>query len=418
MFICQMAPGWKHFMVVFPIRRFLHPFVSLLAGVAALGWSVSAHAAAKEKPVASVPPAKEPVEAGHPGPWGKLEISTIYIEAPDDLLEAVQRPNSIPIWNFPDGTEKELRELFTKAGLASAVQERILDPKRMLKQGSLLAVFPPIEDLKAMTQDARSIIYPELAKSELNEFHANPIYIVGGNVDEWLRETKLRPALQNLIRTMTWRSGSALVFSDLRTLLSQAESDAEVRHIFKTTTRRRTLLVRLKIDPTSDMKSLTAYWTAGGRSLDVVPMLEAAAERGCETEIDITHLLPPIPRRRLYTYPTMDLAVRGRMPDCHWTSLNFFELSVKDYFLDLRLAANRVMQGYEKINPPYGLGDILLFLNDKGNAVHSCVYIADNIVFTKNGENTLSPWLLKRLSDVEEIYKRQPDWPVQGYRKL
>ena len=62
----------------------------------------------------------------------------------------------------------------------------------------------------------------------------------------------------------------------------------------------------------------------------------------------------------------MDLAVRGRMPDCHWTPLNFFELSVKDYFLDLRLAANRVLQGYEKINPPYGLGDILLFLNDKG----------------------------------------------------
>ena len=178
------------------------------------------------------------------------------------------------------------------------------------------------------------------------------------------------------------------------------------------------MLVRLKVDPNSDMKSIISYWTAGGRSLDVLPMLEAAGSRGVETEIDITHLLPAIPRRRLYTYPTMDLAVRGRMPDCHWTSLNFFELSPKDYFLDLRLAANHVMQGFEKISPPYGLGDVLLFMNPEGNAVHSCVYVADNIVFTKNGENTLSPWLLKRLSDVEEIYKRAPDWPVQVFRKL
>ena len=378
------------------------------------------HAPAKEKP-ASTPtpnPNRVVVEEGRPGPWGKLETSSMYIEAPDNLLDSVQRPNSVPVWHFPGGTETALRQLFTKAGLAPAVQERILDPKRRIQQGAVLSVFPPIDDLQALTQESRSIVYPELGKSELNEFHANPIYIVGGDVDEWLRETNLRPKLQDLIRKMTWRTGSALAFSDLRTLLSQAESDEEVRHIFKTTTRRRTLMVQLKVGPNSDLKALIAYWSAGGRSLDIVPMLEAAASRGCETEIDITHLLPPIPRRRLYTYPTLDLAAKGRMPDCHWTSLNFFELSMKDYFLDLRLAANRVIQGYEKVSPPYRLGDVLLYLNPAGNAVHSCVYIADNIVFTKNGENSLSPWLLKRQSDIDEIYKRGADWPVQGFRKL
>ena len=379
---------------------------------------MTAAVVSKEKPAANTAPAKEQVEAGHPGPWGELEISSMYIEAPDYLLDTVQRPNSIPIWNFPGGTESSLRELFTKAGLAKAMQDRILDPKRRLQQGSLLAVFPPIDDLQAIPQEARSLIYLELAKSELNEFHANPIYIVGGSVDEWLRETGLRPKLQDLIRRMTWHTGSALAFSDLRTLLSQAESDTEVRHIFKTTTRRRTLLVRLKVGPGSDLKSLISYWSAGGRSLDIVPMLEAAGGRGCETEIDITHLLPAIPRRRLYTYPTLDLATRGRMPDRHWTSLNFFELAPKEYFLDLRLAASRLMQGYEKVGTPYRLGDVLVFMNPEGNAVHSCVYVADNIVFTKNGENSLSPWLLKRQSDIEEIYKRGPDWPVQAFRKM
>ena len=389
----------------------------MVAALALHCFGAKMDAAPKEKPTFAPPP-REQVEAGHPGPWGELEISPMYIEAPDYLLDTVQRPNSKPVWNFPGGTESSLRALFTKAGLTKAVQDRILDPQRMLKQGTLLTVFPPIDDLQAIPRETRSIIYAELAKSELNEFHANPIYIVGGNVDEWLRETGLRPKLQDLIRRMTWHTGSALAFSDLRTLLSQAESDEEVRHIFKTTTRRRTLLVRLKIGLGTDMKSLISYWSAGGRSLDIVPMLEALAGRGCETEIDITHLLPAIPRRRLYTYPTLDLATRGRMPDCHWTSLNFFELTPKEYFLDLRLAANHLMQGYEKVSTPYRLGDVLVFMNPEGNAIHSCVYIADNIVFTKNGEKTLSPWLLKRQSDIEEIYKRGSDWPVQAFRKM
>lgn len=375
---------------------------------------VAVAASAKEKPSVS----KEEVTVGRPGPWGQLEVSAMYIEAPDALLESVQRPNTVPVWIFPDGNEKSVRELLTKAGMAKAVQDRILEPKRMLQNGQNFSVFPPLEDLQMMNRDVRSVIYKELAKSELNEFHSNPIHIVGGDVEEWLRETNLRPKLQDLIRRMTWNNGSALEFSDLRALLSQAESDAEVRHIFKTTTRRRTLMVHLKVGPGSDLKSLISYWSAEGRSPDIIPLLEAAATRGCDTEIDITHLLPPIPRRRLYTYPTLDLAARGRMPDCHWTSLNFFEVSVKDYFLDLRLASNRVMQGYEKVSPPYRLGDVLLYLNPEGNAVHSCVYIADNIVFTKNGENTLSPWLLKRQSDIDEIYKRGPDWPMQAFRKL
>ena len=45
------------------------------------------------------------------------------------------------------------------------------------------------------------------------------------------------------------------------------------------------------------------------------------------------------------------------------------------------------------------------------------MYVADNIVFTKNGENSLSPWLLKRRSDIDEIYKRGADWPVQVFRR-
>jgi hypothetical protein len=45
-----------------------------------------------------------------------------------------------------------------------------------------------------------------------------------------------------------------------------------------------------------------------------------------------------------------------------------------------------------------------LVLNKDGNAIHSVVYLADDIVFTKNGNNYAQPWMLMRLKDVLSDY--------------
>ena len=191
MFICATARSWEDPRALFlnstllqrsaGIRRTIS--AAIFAGALAFWPGAGPRSLAKEKPASPVVQ-KEVVEEGRAGPWGQLEISSMYLEAPDSSLDSVPRPNAVPIWNFPDGSDAGVRQLLTKAGLATAVQNRILDPKRILKQGTVLAVFPPIEDLEIITPEARSIIYTELAKSELNEFHANPIYIVGGRIDE------------------------------------------------------------------------------------------------------------------------------------------------------------------------------------------------------------------------------------------
>jgi hypothetical protein len=51
-----------------------------------------------------------------------------------------------------------------------------------------------------------------------------------------------------------------------------------------------------------------------------------------------------------------------------------------------------------------------------GNAVHSCVYVADDIVYSKNGENMASPWLLTKIGDVQRIYSYESQTSIQGYR--
>jgi hypothetical protein len=285
----------------------------------------------------------------------------------------------------------------------------------MLENGALV-LFPRVDDLEAMTEAQRNVIYPELAKSELNEFKKDPVFITGGNIDDWLLQTGLTQEQQQIVRKMTWHRGRAPVFSDIRVLLNHAHSDAEVEQVFKVMTRVRSLVVELKLPPGLDVKPLIDYWSADGRSIDTIPMLKATAARDAITTLDIMHLLPPIGRRRLYTYPTLDLMARGRMPDCHWTSLNFFSLTAHDYYLDTRLASENVKANYNAIQPPYKFGDALFIQNDAGAVIHSCVYIADDIVFTKNGENSLTPWILMWLDDVKNLYMNGPDWRVQGYR--
>ena len=132
--------------------------------------------------------------------------------------------------------------------------------------------------------------------------------------------------------------------------------------------------------------------------------------------LDISHFLPAFARRRLYTFPSPELIVRGRLPDCHWTSLNFFNPVTQDYYLDVRLAANRLLENYTIVEPPYRFGDMICLLNTEGQAIHSCVYIADDVVFTKNGENNLRPWILMPLEDVKDYYSRDAA-EVKGFRK-
>lgn len=373
--------------------------------------------AASEKPETAAPAADERLVKAKPGPWGQIEYSYFYLEAPQHLLDTVQAPNSTPRWVFSDTKPEALRTLFVRAKMPADMQVRLLDPKKSLIANGQLTLFPSTDDLEAMTPEMRAVIYPEVAKSPANEFYQYPIYFTGDGVEEWLRDSKLRPELQDIIRKMSYPHGRVQAFSNIAVLLSHAQSDAEARRIVKVTTRVRCLIAHLRIEPGDDIKALAAYWTARDAESDILPLLESAGERaGAMAELDLMHLLPPLARRLLYTYPGLESAREGRMPDCHWTTLNFFNKTPQQYYRDTRLASQHVIESYRRVEPPYRLGDALMFMNSAGDVIHSCVYVADDIVFTKNGENLLQPWVLKKLNGVKQIYLQSDAWHVQGFR--
>jgi hypothetical protein len=149
----------------------------------------------------------------------------------------------------------------------------------------------------------------------------------------------------------------------LRTLLLFSQTPEEVTQVFKTITRTRTLLLTLRLPPNADISALTNYWSGGFADADTLPMLQAANQRDSVTEIDVLHLMPALARRRLYTYPTLDQTIDGRLPDCHWTSLNFYNNNARSYYLDTRLAAGALLSQYDRVNAPYRFGDVLAFIS-------------------------------------------------------
>lgn len=355
----------------------------------------------------------------NPGPWGKLKCFYIYIEAPQAMVDEFPLPFSKPRWTFKLEDSASLPALFEKAGLPDSMRSSLLEPLNTTKGNGLLHIFPSLTDLEAMTPAMREVIYPVLAKNPSNDYHTDPVLITTDTVDEWYRSSKLRPELVAKIRQMSYRRGQAWAFSDLGALMNYASSDSEARSIFKAFTRTRSLMVQLDLEEMTDLDPLLEYWTIGIgiRRKDIEPIMQSIMDTEGVERLGLTHILPALPRKLLYTYPGPELSRHGLLPDCHWTSLNFFNYEPHEYLLDARLATSAVLEKFSPTEPPYRYGDILFFLDSNtGDAFHSCVYLADDIVYTKNGRNPLSPWVLMKIKEVEKIYVFDRNGRIQGFR--
>lgn len=354
------------------------------------------------------------------GPWGDLRGSYIYLEAPKTLVENFPLPSTQPRWSFPKERASELPAILTKAGLAADLVARLISKERLVDEDPYIHMLPTVQEVEAMTPQSRSILYTELAKVPLNEFYVDPVLIIGTTVEDWYKGSKLRPELIGRIKALSYSRGETTAFSDISVLLNYAQSDSEARAIFKSFTRTRSLMVRLYLDKSSNVPEIVAYWSfgIGIRRKDIEPLIQSIIESESIHDLPLSHLLPALARKLIYTYPGLDLAKNGLLPDCHWTSLNFYNFEPHQYLLDSRLATSQVLESFTAVEPPYQFGDILFFLdNSTGDAFHSCVHLADSLVYTKNGRNVLSPWIISTLEDVKKVYLFRGNGRVQGFRR-
>lgn len=354
---------------------------------------------------------------GHAGPWGDLIISSMYLEAPDSVIEVTPKPNSVTRWVFPENTSSGVKSFLIKAGLQGTLVESLTASPKLVVSGKDVLIYPTFSDLLQISGKVREEVYAEIAKHEQNEHYFDPVYILSGDVEEWLEKSNLSKAQKDAFRQLVWHRGEALVFSDVSVLLGLVEAKEEIEQTIRALTRNRTLLVSQRFPLRAEQREpFLKYWFSNQAESPRMTFIKAIAnETTINDSVDVIHYLPVIMREKAYTFPGIKDGLRGRMPDCHWTSLNFFNLTPREYYRNTKLAALQLMEAYDPVSPPYRFGDVLCYL-DNGNGLHTCVYVADEVVLTKNGENILSPWVLLYISDVSKIYKRTPTTVIQGYR--
>lgn len=351
-----------------------------------------------------------------PGPWGDLQFNRIVIEPPESQIQPAQLVPQPTLWYFKGSTAATLAELWRSAGATESQVRTVTDPAQWqpAPDGPLLR--PAADFVLSLTEETRSRIYTALALIPENGAHADPFRFRADAADEWFKHSELAPETIDLIKRLVYRRGNSLLFSDQNLVLATLRTLAERTRLIKTLSRKSTLLVKLRISPDTDIETLDAYWGRRQRTKDIQPLLQSLVREGGTATIDLVHLLPRLPRSLLYTYPAAEENGSTTFLDCHWTVLNFYNPVPDDRYQHLDAVTQAFARDYYTVTGSRTYGDILMFARPDGSVVHSCLYLADDIVFTKNGASANSPWILMSLPDVVAFYPDTEPLDIQTYR--
>jgi hypothetical protein len=381
-------------------------------------WIVALTSAASGVPVSSsVPHATRPVLVG---PWGEIHSRRLFIEAPERLITQQMMPSTDLQWVVSSADLAQMALKLEELGLKSSVCDELLDPAhRTLVDGQVI-LHPTSAVLAALTEDQRSRIYEWLALNPANVFMANPIIFSKGSPEPWLSHAVVSDEVKGVVRKHLWRIGQSLRFSDVELILELATDEPMRMTLTRLCTRTEALIVEIRPPAYTDREKIALFRQWWGVDQVTSPISEATCEENSIEEplrIDVSYLLPSLPRRLINTYGSAAFVRDGRHPQCHWSALNFFNDPPDLNLLDLRTAAQFLMSHYDRVPEPWQFGDILCVLDAQGDALHSCVYLGGDIVFTKNGDNDLIPWVLAPLSDIQNLYRPLGEGSVQAFRK-
>jgi hypothetical protein len=342
---------------------------------------------------------------GKPGPWGRLMYLPINLELPDEFVD-FSLANNPPIrWVFHGFSKDKALAFLDTAGL-SAAQGEVLRKAPWTDAAEGAAVTPGDELILGLSPAARSNIYRVLVEFPENIRQIDPICFRPEALEERLAQSELSPTSIALVRSLLYQYDKSLwLFADFEPALRKLPDDQERRRMVKTLSRKPTLLSRVVINSDTDVDALARYWGVDGRRKDIEPLLKAMKRAGEDSSLSILCLLPSFARERLYNHPAAVVEETSLKKDCFWTALNFFAPDQTDDRLnDMEHVRAVIEKDYTKILSPSQLGDVVFLAAQNDAIIHAAVYLADDVVFTKNGAAYVQPWILMRRQDMIDSY--------------
>lgn len=353
------------------------------------------------------------------GSWGQVEYYEVPLPCPEEAIRMVTLPSQQTEWIFPNLSMEGAQTFLTESGLDAQTTASLFDGKSAVPgEANGTRIFPPDELVYSLPPQLRTRVYSRLADSTHNRFYTHPIYLNDGNLSRWFQGSGLPDRVIRDVARLAYPTpaGRGYFLSDVPYLLRSTETAQDEKTLLKALLRRPALIVRLRIDSDTDIDSLADYWTSGYKYKDVLPLMESVSHTEGIDKLEIAHLLPPDPRMRLNTFPTSFDGLSGRFPDWFWTCYNFFRFNPREVYADSEERDVILSNEFYPVIPPYSFGDLLL-LRSGSKIVHGCIYVVDDIVYTKNSADIFSPWILMKIDDVVAYHSNAGSLEVQGYKK-
>lgn len=351
-------------------------------------------------------------------PWGDIECVPITIAPPLEFIPESAHPVSHElVWRFPNMDREQVTSYFKRLGVSTPLRDKLQSIVAMDPSCTGFAVRPDRQMVLGLSPSDRAGLYVALAQLAGNIDQFKAFRFCGQDPAEWFGGAAISRETKELVSSLIYRHGRYMFFADLQMVEDLLPSSKERLLLIKTLSQERTFLMRLVVNPKTDVDALIAYWGRRGMTKDIQPILESLTRCGEKQWLGISHLLPPFARARMYTYPVPLESALALNRDCHWTSFNFFSFEPDDRFCDLNMVVKTLGQDYYRVFGDFKVGDLVLFSTGRDKIFHSAIYIADDIVFTKNGSIATRPWILMKLDDLKEYYPTVEPVDVRFYRR-
>lgn len=344
------------------------------------------------------------------GAWGQLQLVPIVLEVPDEYVFLTNAVNQFESWTFTGKTREQAIAFAETCGLTAAQME-LLQRGDWSETSAAASVKPSDELVLSLTAESRGKLYGALVLDKANSNFMDPYWYRSDEVDKQLRGSDLSPESLALFKKLLYpgREGT-LLFNDICPAVRAIKDQDEQRKFVKAVSRKRSLMARLVIEADTDTVALANYWGGDGRQKDLVPILDSLKFNvlsGIESpsRLNIVTLLPPFARERLYNHAYAKQTSTKHDEDCFWTAFNFFCEYPDNEVNNMGYLGKLLERDYFRISEPTKMGDIILLVDETGQAVHAANYLADNIVYTKNGTNFTQPWILNSMDDMLETYR-------------